>query len=128
MQEGIIWEAAMTASHFKLDNLIVILDYNKLQINGKVADIMNVENIQLKWEAFGWKTVRVDGHNLCKVSESIIKMRDTRDGRPSIVIADTIKGKGILYMENKPEWHSKIPNENEFFEALELLKRGDTIE
>lgn len=110
-QEGSIWEAVIAAKKFKLDNLVVILDSNKLQAMGTIKDIMDMEDWRSKWEAFGWECKEIDGHNIEDIyntlsSENLI---DT----PKVVIANTIKGKGVSFMENVPIWHFRMPNEEE---------------
>lgn len=119
-QEGQIWEAAMTASHYKLDNLIAILDNNRLQIDGFVKDIMNVFPLKEKWKSFGWHVWEIDGHDF----EEIINTLDEADrieGKPKIIIANTTKGKGISFMENKAEFHGKTLTKEQLNEALKEL-------
>ncbi len=105
-QEGMIWEAAMTAGHYKLDNLCVILDHNRLQIDGKVADVKNIEPIKDKFSAFNFYVIEIDGHNYQEIGEALEKA-DKQKGRPTVIIANTVKGKGVECMENKAEWHGK---------------------
>ena len=103
-QEGQVWEAAMTSSHYKLDNLTAIIDSNKLQIDGQVSKVKNIQPIKEKFNAFGWNTIEIDGHNY----KEIIKALDsTSKGKPTAIIANTVKGKGVHCMENKAEWHGK---------------------
>jgi len=105
-QEGMIWEAAMTSAHYKLDNLCVILDYNRLQIDGDVADVKNIEPVVDKFKAFGFNVIEIDGHSY----EEILNALDEADkvkGKPTMIIANTVKGKGVKSMENKVEWHGK---------------------
>lgn len=105
-QEGMIWEAAMSSSHYKLDNLCVILDHNKLQIDGEVSKVKNIEPIADKFEAFNFNIIEIDGHDY----DEILTALDNADkikGKPTIIIANTIKGKGVPLMENKAEWHGK---------------------
>lgn len=115
-QEGMIWEAAMTSAHYKLDNLCVIMDHNRLQIDGEVAKVKNIEPIQEKFKAFNFHIIEIDGHNYQEILNALDKA-DTIKGKPTIIIANTIKGKGIPYMENKVEWHGKAckPEELEKF-------------
>jgi len=122
VQEGQIWEAAMTAAHYKLDNLIAILDHNGLQIDGFVKDVKNVEPLKDKFQAFGWEVIEIDGHNF----EEIIKALDDADKikKPVMIIANTIKGKGVKFMENKCEWHGKTPCKEELDKALSNLVEG----
>jgi transketolase len=100
--EGIVWESCMAASHYGLDNLTVIIDDNKLQYDGESAKVMNMINLKTKFEAFGFYTHDIDGHN---VEELVHALKDTKAGMPSMVIANTVKGKGVSFMENKKEWH-----------------------
>ncbi len=121
VQEGQIWEAAMSASHYKLDNLIAILDHNELQIDGFVKDVKNIEPLKEKWEAFGWHVMEIDGHRF----KEIIKALDDADKikKPVMIIAHTTKGKGVEFMENICEWHGKAPSEEELDKALSKLVR-----
>lgn len=117
LPEGSNWEAALTAAHYKLDNLCAILDYNKLQITGTTADVCNTEPIDQKFESFGWSVKHVDGHNLDELVQTFDELPFT-NGKPSLVIAHTIKGKGISYMENTLKWHHGVPNNQQYQEAL----------
>ncbi|QTL97640.1 transketolase [Iocasia frigidifontis] len=115
--EGSIWEGAMAASHYKLDNLIGIIDRNRLQITGNTEDIMSLEPFKEKWQSFGWKVIEVNGHDideLLKVFNSTPKKKD----KPTIIIANTIKGKGVSFMENKAAWHHKVPDKKQLEKAL----------
>lgn len=106
VQEGMIWEAAMSSSHYRLDNLCVILDHNKLQIDGEVEKVMNIEPITDKFKSFGFNTIEIDGHNYGEILSALDKADDVK-GKPTAIIANTIKGKGVPDMENKAEWHGK---------------------
>ena len=117
IQEGQIWEAAMMASHYKLDNLCVIVDNNNLQIDGNVEDVMSPYPIDKKFESFGFNVFKVDGNNLEDLIEVFEQTKFTKK-QPVAIIANTIKGKGISFMENKAEWHGKAPNEEEFNKAI----------
>jgi len=120
IEEGQIWEAAMTSSHYKLDNLCVIVDNNNLQIDGKVNEVMNVYPIDKKFQSFGFETINVDGHNI----EELIKAFDAAKkvkGKPTAIIANTIKGKGVSFMENIAGWHGKAPNHEEYLLAMKEL-------
>jgi len=121
MQEGQIFEAAICASHYKLDNLIAILDYNKIQLLGPVPEIMGIEPVVEKWKARGWETIEIDGHNMREIDEALEKTEEVK-GKPSIIIAHTIKGKGVSFMENTARWHGGAPTEEELKRALEELK------
>jgi transketolase len=104
--EGSVWEAALQAGHHKLDNLILIIDYNKLQSFGRVEDILNLEPLASKWESFGWTTRKINGHDFYEIAEAF---SDFSPGKPMVIIANTIKGKGVSVFENKNEWHYKTP-------------------
>lgn len=121
MQEGQIWEAAMTAAHYKLDNIIAFIDNNGLQIDGFNKDVMNIEPIKEKWQAFGWNTLNIDGHIFEEIEEAIIKAKNTK-GKPTAIIAKTIKGKGVSFMENQAGWHGVAPNKDQAEQALKELE------
>lgn len=122
VQEGQIWEAAMTAAHYKLDNLCVIIDNNNLQIDGKVSDVMNIYPIDKKFKSFGFETVNVDGHNISELIKAFEYAKKTK-GKPTAIIANTIKGKGVSFMENEAGWHGKAPNEEQYIQAMNELKK-----
>ena len=121
-QEGSIWEAAMAAPRFKLDNLTAILDYNHLQNDYSVDDIMPIEPVVDKWQAFGWNVIDIDGHNMAQVVQALEEAK-SHQGAPTIVVANTVKGKGVSYMENVCEWHGKAPCQEEADQALKELRR-----
>ena len=121
IEEGQIWEAAMTSNKYKLDNLCVILDSNGLQIDGSVQDVKALDCLESKWKSFGFEVIPVDGNNIESLINAFEKARQTK-GKPSIIIAKTTKGKGVPFMENKAEWHGKAPNEEEYKIAIEELK------
>ena len=117
LPEGSNWEAALTAAHYKLDNLCAILDYNKLQISGTTAEVCNTEPIDAKFESFGWSVQHVDGHDI----NALIKIFDGlpfEKDKPSLVIAHTTKGKGVSFMENQVRWHHGVPDANQFETAI----------
>ena len=116
-QEGQVWEAVMEASHYKLDNIINIVDCNRLQIDGWVKDVMQVQPLAAKYEAFGWEVLHIDGHDMAQIVDAFEKARTTA-GKPVVILADTVKGKGVSYMENQPGWHGKAPNREELTTAL----------
>ena len=120
-QEGMIWEAAMLSAHYKLDNLTIFLDKNGLQIDGKNTDVMNVEPLDEKFRAFGWNVIEIDGHSFSEIFDALKKSKKVKD-KPSIIIASTVKGKGVCFMENKAEWHGTAPNDEQTTEALEKLR------
>ncbi len=119
-QEGQVWEAAMEAGHFHLDNVIAVIDCNRLQIDGWVKDVMAVEPLGAKYESFGWQVMRVDGHDMSALVEVFEKARASQ-GKPVVILADTIKGKGVSFMENVAGWHGKAPNREELTAALDQL-------
>ena len=116
-QEGQVWEAAMSAAHYRLDNLCAIIDNNGLQIDGAVEDIMNVEPIADKWQAFGWQVLRVDGHNMSELITAF-NTADTVKGKPTMIVARTVKGKGVSFMENQVKYHGITPTDEELEKAL----------
>ena len=119
-QEGQIWEAAMEAGHFKLDNLVGIVDRNRLQIDGWVKDVMNVEPLEEKYRAFGWDVLTINGHYMKQVVEALEKAK-AGSGKPTVIIADTVKGKGVSFMEDIAGWHGKTPNLEELNKGLKEL-------
>jgi len=121
-QEGQVWEAAMSAGNFKLNNLTAILDYNGLQGDAPVKETMNLEPLKDKWKSFNWKVIKIDGHNYASILNAFAEASEEKN-RPTIIIARTIKGKGVSFMENVVSWHgSKVPNEEELKKALKELK------
>jgi len=120
-EEGSVWEAALFASHHQLDNLIGIIDYNKLQAFGRTNEILNLEPLKKKWEDFGWKVKEVDGHSFSEIEESLSKIPFEK-GKPSLLICHTIKGKGVSFIEDKLEWHYKNLTKEEYDMALKELK------
>lgn len=122
--EGSIWEAAMCASHYRLDNLIGIVDRNRLQIGGSTESVMKLENLASKWGSFGWEVVEVDGHNISQLI-GIFERVPITEGKPTLVLAHTIKGKGISFIENKPEWHHRVPTQEEYIRMMEELNQED---
>lgn len=119
-QEGSVWEAAMTASHYKLDNICAIVDYNKVQENGPTNDIKNLEPLAEKWKSFGWEVREVIGHNFNALIKALDEF-DTVKEKPFVIIAHTIKGKGVSFMEDNAKWHGKAPNAEQLKQALEEL-------
>ena len=123
LQEGQVWEASMAAAHYKLDNLTAFLDYNGLQIDGKITDVMSPEPVAGKFESFGWNVLKVDGHDIEKIIETINQAKDTK-GKPTIIIATTIKGKGVSFMENQASWHGTAPNKEQRDQAIAELNKS----
>lgn len=120
-QEGQIWEAAMAAAQLKLHNLVVFLDYNRCQVDGYVPDICNLEPVEEKWRSFGWHVQKIDGHDLRQILAAL-EIAHHFEVRPHMIIANTTKGKGISYMENRLEWHSRSITEEEYRIALKELE------
>ncbi len=121
IEEGQIWEAAMSACKNKLDNLCVILDHNGLQIDGKVEDVGGLTDIKEKFTSFGFNVIEVDGHNIEGLIHAFNSAKEKK-GMPSVIIANTIKGKGVSFMENDASWHGKAPNEEQYKQAISELK------
>lgn len=122
LEEGQIWEAAMSANKYKLDNLCVIIDNNNLQIDGTIDEVMSSKPIDEKFRSFGFEIIKIDGHNLEEIKSAFEVARNIKN-KPVCIIANTIKGKGVSYMENKPEWHGKAPNDEEYKQAVEDIKK-----
>jgi len=120
IQEGQIWEAAMLAGNYQLDNVCAILDYNGIQLDGFVRDIMDLEPVADKWRSFGWHTIELDGHDIAALQKAFAEASSTK-GKPSILIAHTIKGKGVSFMENNPKFHGMAPTREEADRALREL-------
>ena len=119
--EGSVWEAALVSGHFRLDNLVAIVDYNKIQSFGRVKDVMDLEPFADTWRSFNWGVREVDGHNI-KELIAALSSAPIKKGRPSVIIAHTIKGKGVSFMEDTVEWHYHTPNDEHLKKALEELK------
>ena len=124
IEEGQVWEAAMFAAHYHLDNLVAIVDNNNLQIDGDVRDVAGLDNISSKFKSFGWQTIEVDGHDVGAVVTAL-KTATLLDGSPVCIVAHTVKGKGVSFMENQAGWHGKAPNEEQAKEALAELEGGE---
>ncbi len=118
-QEGLVWEAAMAAAHYKLDNLIVMLDYNGLQIDGSNDEVMSIGDITKKFDAFGFECLKVDGHDIDAITEAI---KAPVSGKPKFICCNTIKGKGVSFMENQAGWHGRPMTEDEFNKAMKELE------
>ena len=121
IEEGQVWEAAMTASKYKLDNLCVVVDSNNLQIDGTVEEVKGLDNIEGKFKNFGFNTIIVNGHDMQQLIDSFETAKLTK-GKPTAIIAKTVKGKGISFMEGKAEWHGKAPNKEQYEQAIKELK------
>ncbi len=122
IQEGIVWEAAMAAGKYKLDNLIAILDNNGVQLDGTVEEIMPLGDIAAKWESFGWQVLRCDGHNVSDVYDAVTKAKGLKNGKPVIIMAKTVKGKGVSFMEGKSAWHGKPIGADDHARAIKELE------
>lgn len=125
LEEGSNWEASMAAAHYRLDNLVVIVDYNKLQITGPVADVAGVVNLREKFTAFGYAVREVDGNNISELVD-IFDQLPFAVGKPNLVLAHTVKGKGISFIENQISWHHHVPTDNEFATAIRELDAAET--
>jgi len=120
IEEGQIWEAAMTSAHYKLDNLCVIVDNNNLQIDGAITDVMSSYPIDEKFRSFGFEVINIDGHNIEQIIRALDKAKMIK-GKPTCIVAKTIKGKGVSFMENQVGWHGKAPNEEQYKMAIQEL-------
>ena len=123
IQEGQVWEAAMAAAQFKINNLIAIVDYNRVQLDGTVDEIMEVEPLADKWRAFNWEVLQADGHNLNEILPALDQAIERSQQGPVVLIARTVKGKGVSFMEGKADWHGKVPTEEEYRQALAELDK-----
>lgn len=119
-EEGQVWEAVMTAAHYGLDNLTAIVDHNGLQIDGRVLQVKSVKNLKERFAAFGWEAVEVDGHDIPALIRAFQEVQVVK-GRPSVIIAHTVKGKGVPFMEDQVDWHGTAPNQSQMIEALAAL-------
>jgi len=121
LQEGQVWEAAMTAAHYQLNNLIAIVDKNNLQIDGPTKKVMHVGDIAKKFEAFNWEVQKIDGHNFSAIETAFKKALEKKSQKPQVIVASTVKGKGISFMENNHNWHGKAPSEEEMEQVKKEL-------
>jgi transketolase len=121
LQAGQVWEAAMSAAKFKLGHLTAIVDYNKVQLDGHVRNIMDLEPLSDKFEAFGWNVLEIDGHDMRAILQAFQTARDTED-KPTVIIAHTVKGKGVSFMEDTHAWHGKAPNDEELDRAIKEIE------
>jgi len=117
LQEGQVWEAAMFAAHYKLDNLCLFIDFNSLQIDGDITEVMNPTPIDEKYKAFGFNVINIDGHDFDAIAEAVAQAESCK-GKPTAIICKTIKGKGVSFMENKAEWHGTAPNAEQYAQAM----------
>ena len=120
-EEGQIWEAAMFGAHYKLDNLVAIVDNNGLQIDGRVTEVMNPTPLDEKFAAFGWNVINIDGHNFDQIADALAEAREVK-GKPTAIIAKCVKGKGVSYMEDQVGWHGSAPKDDQYEAAVAALK------
>lgn len=120
LEEGQVWEAAMTAAHYKLDNVTAFVDHNRLQIDGPVEKVMNPEPVGDKFSAFGWHVISIDGHSFEEIFKAIDEAKTVK-GRPTVIVANTVKGKGVSFMENQAGWHGTAPNKEQRDQAIKEL-------
>ena len=120
LEEGQVWEAAMFAAHYKLDNLTLFVDNNGLQIDGDITKVMNPMPIKEKYDAFGWHTIEIDGHDYNQIENAVNEAKNTK-GKPTAIICKTIKGKGVSFMEGEASWHGSAPNEEQYNQAIKEL-------
>lgn len=125
-EEGQVWEAAMFAAHYKLDNLCVFVDYNGLQIDGPVSEVMNPVPLDEKFAAFGWNVKTIDGHDFDQI-ESAVKAARACNGKPTAIICHTVKGKGVSFMEGNVKWHGSAPNDEQYNQAVEEIKSAASL-
>ncbi len=123
IQEGQVWEAAMTSAHYNIDNLCAVIDSNELQIDGAVEDVMGIQPIHDKWEAFGWHAINIDGHDMESIITALDEAENTK-GKPTVIIANTTKGKGSVLFEDKVEFHGVTPTKEEFDQAVKEINNG----
>ena len=121
--EGQVWEAAMAAAHYKLDNLCAILDYNGLQIDGDTVEVMDSSPLDKKFEAFNWNVIKIDGNDLDQIREAFKQAKEVK-GKPTLIFAKTVKGKGVSFMENNAAWHGVAPNKKELEKALKEVEEA----
>lgn len=124
LQEGIVWEAAMLAAHYGLDNLTAIIDNNGLQIDGENKEVMNVDPIDEKFRAFGWNVISIDGHSVEEIKDAIEEAKSVK-GKPTVIVANTVKGRGVSFMENACEWHGNAPSEEQ--KDIAMSELGGTL-
>ncbi len=120
LQEGQVWEAAMFIAHYKLDNLTAFVDFNGLQIDGDITQVMNPTPIDAKFEAFGWHVIKIDGHDYDQIKAAIKEAKETK-GKPTVILSKTVKGKGVSFMENEAMWHGQAPNQEQYDKAISEL-------
>ncbi len=122
LNEGTVWEAAMSAAKFHCDHLIAIVDWNKVQLDGKAEDIMPMHHMEERWKAFGWNVWRCNGHSIAELYEAICEAKDRKNGKPNVILADTVKGKGVSFMEGTNAYHGKAISDEEYAKAMKELE------
>ncbi len=122
-QEGAVWEASMAAAFYKLDNLIAILDKNQVQQTGTTKEVMDIGDVDLKWKAFGWNVISINGHDMAQIIDALDKAESMKNKKPTIIISNTIKGKGVSFMELNHKFHGKAPNDDEYKKAMEEIEK-----
>jgi transketolase len=125
LDEGIVWEAVLCANKFKLNNLTALVDYNNLQLDGTVEEIMPLEPVAEKWRSFGWRVFEIDGHDMEAIFDVLSEVQEMTDS-PAVIIARTIKGKGVSFMENQVDWHGMAPDDQQLAKALQEVLGGDS--
>ncbi len=120
-EEGQVWEAAMFAAHYKLDNVVAFLDFNGLQIDGDITKVMNPTPLDKKFEAFGWNVITIDAHSIEEIKDALAKAKEVK-GKPTLILAKSVKGKGVSYMENNAGWHGAAPNDEQYEIAVKELE------
>ena len=124
-QEGAVWEASMAAAFHKLDNLVVILDKNQVQQTGTTKEIMDIGDVKSKWKSFGWNVIKINGHDMQQIISALDKSSKIKNKKPTIIISNTIKGKGVSFMELNHKFHGKAPNDEEYKKAMEEIEKID---
>jgi transketolase len=127
IQEGQVWEAAMTSAHYNLDRVIAFVDLNGLQIDGNTKDVMNVGSVADKFKAFNWNVIEIDGHNFDEIREAVQKAKTT-EGKPTCIVANTVKGKGVDFMENVCGFHGVAPTVEQTAQAIEQLEKVERMD
>jgi len=128
LDEGVIWETSLAAAKYKLDNLVAIVDMNNLQLDGTIDDVMPIEPVDAKFRAFGFEVMTMDGHDMADVLMTLAKAKSTRSGKPICILANTVKGKGVNFMEHQLDWHGKAPNDEQYKKACDELKACQEFE
>ena len=122
LNEGVVWESSLAAAKYELDNLVAIVDVNNLQLDGTLDEVLPIEPIDAKFRAFGFDVMTMNGHDMVDVLATLTKAKHARNGKPTVILAHTVKGKGVSFMENSLDWHGKAPNEEQFKQAMAELQ------